>query len=921
MPSYKSKVKPFEIEIDLEKDALLTEYGISTLKDRYLLPEEQSPQENFARAACAFADDREHAQRLYNYASKLWFGFSTPILCNAGTERGLPISCFLNYVEDSCEGLAANYAEDIFLSRFGGGIGTYMGAIRSLGEVTSKGNATTGLIPFVKVKDSLSMAFQQGACYIPGTEVLTSKGFINFEKLTKEDLVAQVNDARQVSFVHPTELVNEFFEGNLIHITAPNNSVNLLVTPNHSMVIERLKKRNGKKFWSGNLEKVSAENIKYHRDVQHHVSTKREDIQFHFSYLDALKIAFQADGNKAYENKDGSVKYQFHFSKNRKIERLENILENLKKEDWFVSYEKSTISNGSCYFYLKTTHDILTKDFEWVDLTKVSTLWSSWFFNELSEWDGSKVANTKGFSFSTINEKVANKIQEIASVSNIRLSLSKNERDSSRKPIYKIYVFKHYKPVQGESISKSEIPYKGNVVCCEVPEGKLIVRYNGSVSVCGNTRRGSCAVYIDDSHPEIEEFIEIRRPTRAEDRRTMYLHHAINITDAFMTAVINDGDWKLIDPKSKKVKKVLRARELFAAILKARMETGEPYIHFIDTSNRALPQALKIRGLRINTSNLCNEIYLPTSPDRTAVCCLSSVNLEKYLEWKDEPLFIEDLIRMLDNVLQSFIDEAHPEMWRAVNSARKERSLGLGVMGWHSFLQSLNIPFESLIASTWNQKIFAQLFHEAKAASSKLADERGEAPDMKGTGFRNAHVIAIAPTASNSIICGETSPSIEPWSANGFNKKTLNGTKTYKNKYLEIELSKQNKNTDEVWHSIITNNGSVQHLKFLDDNTKDVFKTAFELDMDWVVEHASLRQKFIDQGQSVNLFFEPETPFGKIYTVHKKAWQGGLKGLYYLRSFSKKRAESGGLELQKQNIKSEDLSSDVTENTCLSCEG
>jgi ribonucleoside-diphosphate reductase alpha chain len=565
--SYTSNYNGFTIMIDLDRDSLITPFAMQTLKDRYLLPEEEYAQENFARAACAFADDEAHAQRLYDYASHLWFGFSTPVLCNAGTERGLPISCFLNNVEDSCDGLSKNYSEDIFLSRFGGGIGTDMSSIRSLGEITSKGNRTTGVIPFIKVKDSLAMAFQQGS-----------------------------------------------------------------------------------------------------------------------------------------------------------------------------------------------------------------------------------------------------------------------------------------------------------------------------------NRRGSCAVYLDISHPEIEEFIEIRKPTRAEDRRAMYIHHAVNIPDKFMEAVADDLEWDLIDPNSGKVKKTVKARTLFRKLLQIRLELGEPYLHFSDTSNNALPNALKMRGLRIRGSNLCNEIFLPTSPDRTAVCCLSSVNLEKFPEWKEEDMFIEDLIRMLDNVLQNFIDNAHPEMWRAVNSARKERSIGLGAMGFHSFLQRMNLPFEGLMAAQWNKKMFAHIHHRAKVASNKLAEERGEAPDMLGTGYRNAHLIAVAPTASNSTICGETSRSIEPLVMNAYNRKTLSGTNMFRNKYLEKVLESKGKNTEEVWYSIAMQKGSVQHLDFLDQDIKDIFKTAYEIDQSWVIEHAALRQPYICQGQSVNLFFYPDASFNHVYNIHKKSMARGFERSLLRTLFLRKKS-------------------------------
>lgn len=599
----------FNIKLDYSRDTLISEIGQVTLQERYLTSEESSPQEAFARAACAFADNQEHAQRLYDYASRHWFMFATPVLSNGGTTRGLPISCFLNYVDDSVEGLVENQSESAYLSRYGGGIGTDFSAIRSIGEATSTGNRTTGVIPFIKVIDSTMMAYQQGA-----------------------------------------------------------------------------------------------------------------------------------------------------------------------------------------------------------------------------------------------------------------------------------------------------------------------------------NRRGSAAIYLDISHPEIEEFIDVRKATGDQQRRSQYIHNAINIPDAFMQAVSVNGDWNLIDPHSKQVKKVVKAQDIWKKILSTRMMTGEPYLHFTDTSNRALPKPLQLKGLKIHGSNLCNEIYLPTAADRTAVCCLSSVNIETYDEWKNEPLFIEDLIRMLDNVLQSFIDNAPSVLWRAKNSATKERSLGLGAMGFHGYLQSKGIPFESPVALGINRQIFAKMFHEAKAASGKLAEERGEPDDMKGTGYRNAHVIAIAPNASSSYICGNTTPGIEPLRGNMFKAETMSGVYFIKNKNLEKVLDKYGMNVDSVWSSIALNKGSVKDLTFLTDQEKEVFKTAMELDQRWIIEHASVRQPYIDQGQSVNLFFEPDVDPNFFHQVHFMAWKKGLKGLYYCRSNEKKKAGTIQGSNEKMSVtnstqgmpeptKVDDGILKAEESTCVACEG
>ena len=583
-----------KINIDYSRDDLLTESGKTILKDRYLLPTEASPQDGFARAAKTFADDQAHAQRLYDYASKLWFMFSTPVLSNGGTTRGLPISCFLNYVDDSREGLADHYTENIWLSSMGGGIGGYWGDVRSQGMATSIGNKTTGVIPFMHVVDSQMTAFHQGA-----------------------------------------------------------------------------------------------------------------------------------------------------------------------------------------------------------------------------------------------------------------------------------------------------------------------------------TRRGSYASYMDVSHPEIVEFIEMRKPTGGDiHRKNLNLHHGINVTDAFMEAVQKGDSWDLIDPHTKQVIKTTDARTLWIKILETRIATGEPYISFIDTVNAALPESQKKLGLKFNHSNLCSEITLPTAKDRTAVCCLSSVNLEYFDEWKDNKLFIEDLVRMLDNVLEHFITSAPSYMWRAVNSARCERAIGLGAMGLHSYFQKREVAMDGEKSKDINDFIFKHIHNEAQAANKKLGAERGSPADMEGTGLRHSHVIAIAPNASSSVICGGTSPSIEPLRANAFSQKTLSGTFLMKNKYLERVLLKHDRNNKEVWKSIVTNGGSVQHLDFLSDEEKAVFKTAIEMDQKFIVDLAADRQQYICQSQSLNLFLPPDVDTKTLHGIHLRAWKGKVKTLYYMRSQALKKVEN--LSSQIERTIRQDYQQE--EAACVACE-
>jgi len=587
--------------INYDRDKYLSEFSHKTLQDRYLVNGEKSPQDAFARAAKAFSDDDEHAQRLYDYASKLWFMFSTPVLSNGGTTRGLPISCFLNYVEDSRQGITGHYTENAFLSSVGGGVGGCWSDVRSVGSKTSNGSESTGVIPFMKVVDAEMLAFSQGV-----------------------------------------------------------------------------------------------------------------------------------------------------------------------------------------------------------------------------------------------------------------------------------------------------------------------------------TRRGSYAAYLDISHPEVEEFLDVRKPTGGDvNRKSVNLHHGILIGDDFMELIEGatreegfDDSWDLIDPHTNQVTKTVSAKTLWVKLIQNRVETGEPYIMFKDTVQNALPKFQKEAGLKVNHSNLCSEITLATDEDRTAVCCLSSVNLEEYDEWKHDDNFIPDLIRMLDNVISHFIENAPMHLARAVYSASRERSLGLGAMGFHAYLQRHNIPFESASAKGANMKMFQHIKWRAVNATRELAKERGECPDGTGYGVRNAHLLAVAPNASSSIICGNTSPSIEPYRANAFTQKTKSGSSLLKNEYLEHILQEMDQDTDEVWKSVITNNGSVQHLDFLDEWTKDVFKTAVEIDQKWIIDMAADRQMDICQSQSLNIFFPANVSKQELHAIHMMAWKRKVKTLYYLRSEAIKRAETVSDEALRQYI-----FDSMDEHGCVACEG
>jgi len=449
----------------------------------------------------------------------------------------------------------------------------------------------------------------------------------------------------------------------------------------------------------------------------------------------------------------------------------------------------------------------------------------------------------------------------------------------------------------------------------------------------GRTRRGSYAAYLDISHPDVLMFLEMRKPTGDQNFRCLNMHHGINISDEFMSVLehcmVNpyaDDTWDLIDPHSKKVCDVVSAKELWQRILEMRMQTGEPYLHFIDKSNAEMPSWLKQRDLKINQSNLCSEIILPTSVDRTAVCCLSSVNLEYFDEWSKDKYFLMDTLEMLDNVLQSFIEEAPDSISRAKFSAMRERSVGVGALGFHAYLQAKNIPFESAMAKSINMRMFKHIRTDLDRANRGLAVLRGEAPDAEGTGLRCSHVMAIAPNASSSIIMGNTSPSIEPWRANAYRQDTLSGSFLNKNKFLDKiikeKCEKDSKlNYDRIWSSVIANDGSVQHLRCLEPEEKEVFKTAMEIDQRWVIEHAADRQQYIDQSQSLNVFFRPDVDIKYLHAVHFMAWKKGLKTMYYCRSEKIGKADKVSRKIERQIIDELSMEALASGEECLACEG
>ena len=450
----------------------------------------------------------------------------------------------------------------------------------------------------------------------------------------------------------------------------------------------------------------------------------------------------------------------------------------------------------------------------------------------------------------------------------------------------------------------------------------------------GRTRRGSYAAYLDVSHPDILLFLEMRKPTGDQNFRCLNLHHGINITDDFMHIIENcmmnpdyDDSWELKDPHTKEVREIVSATDIWQRILEMRMQTGEPYIHYIDESNRKMPEWLKQKELKINQSNLCSEIILPTNKERTAVCCLSSLNLEYFDEWSKNKQFLKDVLEMLDNVLQTFIDNAPDTIARAKFSAERERSVGVGALGFHAYLQRKGVLWESALAKSANLRMFKHIRTGLDAANLELGAERGEAPDAKGTGLRCSHVMAIAPNASSSILMGNTSPSIEPWRANAYRQDTLSGAFLNKNKYLDKLINQKCEEDDsldyeKIWSSIIANDGSVQHLKCLSDYEKDLYKTAMEIDQRWVIEHAADRQQFIDQAQSLNVFFRPNVNIKYLHAVHFMAWKSKLKTMYYCRSEKIGKADRVSRQIEREIIKEIDIEALASgEDSCLACEG
>lgn len=935
------------VEIDFSRDSLLTTFGIETLRDRYLLKEEKSPQEAFVRAAKAYADDDNHAHRIYDYASKLWLSFSTPILSNAGTKKGLPISCLTG---------------DMWINTFGGA--KKIADIRVGDLVLTHRNRFK---PVTGVKTSNSQDIYVIKAYGRTTEIkitgnhliLTNLGWVKVEELNPLIHLIATNTFADYGEDHQKVISLARFSSKKDQTGGRFKETTIT---NNVKVDKGLMWALGWWFSEGSLSKDAKGRP---NGIRFTLSVDEEDVANNL--LGIFKDKFGANGNYYFsENKKGkgrwiSVNINSHIIGKYFQETFGEGCKYKKLPNWFFTLNNALIrefltgiflgdgclihKNGTSMMTLTNpvlicqVYNLLLKLRQKTSLkldTKPSKLGTTEFVYTVTWNKNTSVRRAKGIQFNDLLFYPIREVRKIENCPNTEVFDIQIEEDESFnvagiivhncyltsvpdsiKGLMEHYTENAFLASQGGGIggfwgevrsdgtnTQSGSKSTGIVPFMHVVDAQMLAFNQGT------SRRGSYAAYLPIDHAEIEEFIIMRKPTGGDvNRKNLNLHHGVNVTHEFIRAINEGLDWELKDPHSGRITKILAARYLWQLLLETRISTGEPYINFIDTVNDRRPQDYP----EISTSNLCNEIHLRTDEDHTAVCCLSSVNLEKYDEWRGDPLFISDIIRYLDNVLTAFITDAPSEFWRAKNSVMEERSLGLGAMGFHAYLQSKGIPFEGPLAVGINKQIFAYIKSEAEKETKRLAKERGAPMLGESRGVRNCHLMAVAPNASSSIVCGNTSPSIEPFRANAFVQKTLSGSSLIKSKYLERLLKDIGQDTEEVWQSIINNDGSVQHLDFLTDWQKGIYKTAIEIDQLWIIQHAADRQEYICQGQSVNLFFLPTANIKYLHKVHMAAWKKGLKGLYYLRSQSVKNSDNISEKIERI-IRQE-------EPVCAGCEG
>jgi ribonucleoside-diphosphate reductase alpha chain len=869
-----------------EAPSFLQLEGYKTLLAGYLLPNE-TPRDMYSRlakaAASHYKDASKWEKKFFNAMWNNWLCAASPVLSNLGSKRGLPISCNSIHLDDSVHSIFMKNHELAMLSKNGAGVGIYMGDIRSRGKNINGNGQSEGVIPWCKTLDSTTVAVSQG-CYDKDTEILTERGWLKFSELKQGTKVAQSDEKGNVNFVDFTDYIEYYVEEDLYRFNNKTSSVDLLVTGNHRMALEYRKRisdkrdKNGKflcndKRLTNSLRIIEADKVNLHRDnrfwvAARNVAGRKETL----SPLEQFFIAYQADGStNPTGNSTGEISdtliYTFHFSKKRKIDRLKIILNKL---NWHFTENQQNDGTTNILVRVPLNIKLSKKLQDMFDITTFSISFAREFINELSNWDGS-LRDNNGVSYSCVIEDNVNFVQAVAFLAGKMSSIGVlNKKEGHHQLRHFIYICDR-DSVGGEEADKTKQFYAGNVYCITVPTGLLVVRRNGAVIICGNsTRRGASAVYLPIDHGDIEEFLNIRRPTGDINRRCLNLNHGVCITDDWMKSMIS-GDQK--------------KRIIWGELLKNRVEGGEPYLFFTDNVNKVNPQCYKENGLSVKTSNICSEIFLHTDPDHSFVCCLSSLNLTKWEEWKDTDT-VEVGIRFLDAVLEEYIQKSEgvPGLEASRRSAIKGRAVGLGVLGWHTLLQQKMIPFDSFDAMTLNNEIFRLMRRKSDEETKRLAEELGEPEWCKGFGRRNTHCLACAPTVSNSIISGGHSAGIEPLSANLYSQKSAKGTFIRKNPILEKLLDTLKQNTIETWRSINEQSGSVQHLSFLSKEEKEVFLTAREINQHAIIKQAAQRQKWIDQGQSVNLFFASNSKAKYIHEVHLAAWELGLKSLYYLRT-------------------------------------
>lgn len=882
----------------------MTMAGAAALVRGYYCPGESNPRELYTRLANTAAqllDRADLAPRFFNMLWRGWLGCASPVLANFGHPRGLPISCFGIHPDDSVDSLFMKVHEQAMMSKNGGGVGIGLSDIRGRGEAITYNGTSEGVVPWAKVYDSTVAAVSQG-CYDAETEILTERGWARFSALQRDVRVAQVNDEGQTEWVLPTDYMQYEVAEDLYHVSTKVGSVDLLVTGNHTMVIRRRRRVSNKRDENGRfvnhekvigaLETVRADEVKYHRDVVHTLTSASSVVGAPLTPFERVLIAFQADGGEAPTgNSTGEISghliHGFRFTKERKIKRLRELLDGAS-----LDYSENKHVDGVTSFLVQFPRESPPKHFsEWVDLREFSQEKAAAFMDELRHWDASSRTTTSHGFMSTYEEDV-DVAHALAILAGYQARKSTKVRDAPRKPLHTLFWVEGHATVGGEAISVRRESYKGTVYCVEVPSHRLVVRRNGAVSVCGNsTRRGASSVNLSVWHPDIEEFLNIRRPHGDPNHQCLNLHHCVVVDDRFMRAVEEGSP---------------RERALWIQILKTRLETGEPYIMFSEAMNADRPQYYIDNDMAVSMTNICTEISLFTDPMHSFVCCLSSLNLGKYDEWKDTDT-VELSVYFLDAVMQDFLNRAAgmPGLENAVRAAAAGRPLGLGVMGWHTLLQKRGYAFDSFAAMTLNAQVFRQIAEQANDASRALGAKYGEPEWCRGTGRRNTHLTAIAPTISNALIAGEMSEGIAPRAANAYTFKTAKGTFFLQNEMLRPHLAAAGLDTTDVWQDIAVHDGSVQHLP-LPEEIKQVFLTAPEINQMALVRQAGQRQRWIEQGQSLNLFF-PAQPDPKWFNrVHLTAWDEGVKTLYYVRTSSVLRA---------------DVASRAMSEDCAACEG